>query len=92
MRAFLLALIKTLGTHLALPRPLLPPCPPSLPPSIPFPTPQIFLFIHHLFNFMTLILFIAFALALAVSEYLMASVLGVVILVNAVIGFTQAYR
>jgi len=69
---------------------LISPLPPSFPPSLP--PSQVFLFIHHLFNFMTLILFIAFALALGVKEYLEAGVLGVVIILNAVIGFVQAYR
>lgn len=50
------------------------------------------LFLHHLFNVMTLVLFFALALSLAVHEWIESVILGVVIVTNAVIGFMQEYR
>jgi len=44
------------------------------------------LFLGHLFNVMTFILFMALALSLAVNEWLEAGVIAFVIITNAIIG------
>lgn len=50
------------------------------------------LFLHHLFNVMTFILFAALAIACSVQEWIEAVVIAFVILTNAIIGFMQEYR
>lgn len=49
------------------------------------------LFLKHLVNVMSAILFLALGLSLAVKEWVEAGVLGFVILANAVVGFIQEY-
>lgn len=49
------------------------------------------LFLKHLVNVMTVILFIALGLSLAVHEWIEASVIAFVIILNAVVGFVQEY-
>eukprot|EP00624_Nannochloropsis_granulata_P005041 evm.model.NODE_35706_length_16171_cov_31.881330.1 len=47
------------------------------------------LLLRHLFNVMSLILFVAVALALAVEEWIEAGVIGFIIVLNTVVGFLQ---
>ncbi len=49
------------------------------------------LFLKHLVNIMSAILFLALGLSLAVQEWVEAGVLAFVILANAVVGFLQEY-
>lgn len=55
------------------------------------PVHPVVLFLKHLINVMTVILFIALGLSLAVEEYIEAAVIAFVILLNAVVGFVQEY-
>ncbi|EWM20481.1 na p-type atpase [Nannochloropsis gaditana] len=49
------------------------------------------LLLQHLLNVMSLILFVAVALALAVQEWIEAGVIGFIIVLNTVVGFAQEY-
>lgn len=55
------------------------------------PVHPVVLFLKHLINVMTVILFIALGLSLAVHEWIEASVIAFVIILNAVVGFVQEY-
>jgi magnesium-transporting ATPase (P-type) len=55
------------------------------------PVHPVVLFLKHLINVMTVILFIALGLSLAVHEFIEASVIAFVIILNAVVGFVQEY-
>lgn len=55
------------------------------------PVHPVVLFLKHLVNVMTVILFIALGLSLAVHEWIESSVIAFVILLNAVVGFVQEY-